>query len=249
MDTPEMPPASELLASGMAMAEVAARYPGSAIIEGALVLDPAIVYADDGNAKLYYEGLSAAEAAKEYVDSGDWGYRTETIWVDVHTWRLGLDEDGDEVRVDEESHSIALEVDEPECSDGQEHDWRAPYSVVGGIRENPGVWGHGGGVIMHEVCRHCGTYRVIDTWATDRETGAQGLRSVEYREADEASLAWVSEHSISVDDLLDEIDALCEQNPERVDESVHIYNREAIAGRERVECLLAQRDYLRDLEG
>jgi hypothetical protein len=40
------------------------------------------------------------------------------------------------------------------------HDWRTPHSVVGGLRENPGVWGVGAGVAEHFVCSRCGAYKV-----------------------------------------------------------------------------------------
>lgn len=76
-----------------------------------------------------------------------------------------------------------LEID-PGCST-DEHDWQSPHSVVGGCRENPGVWGRGAGsgVVVAEVCARCGAYRY-------QETGARV--PVEYREADDASRAWVA---------------------------------------------------------
>ena len=51
--------------------------------------------------------------------------------------------------------------------------------------------GHGGGVIIREVCAHCGAYQVTDTWAERSDTGEQGLRSVKYLEAGKASLGWI----------------------------------------------------------
>lgn len=150
--------------------------------------------ADDGNAEVEYElADTAAEAAREYVNDGDWGDRSTTSWIRVYVWRMGLYlEDGavNEATIDREPHTVMLAAEEPECEEGEDHDWQSPLRVVGGIAENPGVWGHGGGVIITEVCAHCGTYRVTDTWAQDPETGEQGLRSVEYRDADDASLAW-----------------------------------------------------------
>lgn len=160
----------------------------------AVVLDGWI--ADDGNCEVecpYAD--SAREAAEEYVSDGDWGDDSSTSWVDVHTWRIGLqlgDDGVEEIRVDEETHTIAIEPREPACADGHEHDWRSPHSVVGGCESNPGVWAHGGGVVITEVCLHCGRYRDTDTWAQHPQTGEQGLRSVEYRDADEASLVWVA---------------------------------------------------------
>lgn len=119
-----------------------------------------------------------------------WDDVTETMWV--HNYACFVDPVTDE-SIDGWRINVIVEIspDAPACDDC-EHDWCSPISVVGGIAENPGVWGHGGGVIIREVCAHCGVYRVTDTWAQDRSTGEQGLRSVEYEPADEDSLAWVS---------------------------------------------------------
>lgn len=135
--------------------------------------------------RIAIEADSPAEAAQEYVDGGDWGDTDEsTRWVTV---AVAEEPDGD----DAQDVRVTLEPTEPECAEGESHDWRAPYAVLGGLEENPGVWGNGGGVILRRVCRHCGTYRVTDTWAQDPETGEQGLTSVSYEEADDDSLAWV----------------------------------------------------------
>ena len=151
---------------------------------------------DDGNAEVRYRYASSGrEAAELYVDGGDWGDRSETSWIGVYAWQIGymIDADGDLVilEIGREQHTIELPAEEPDCEEGHDHDWRSPHSVLGGLAENPGVSGHGGGVIIREVCAHCGRYRITDTWAQDRSTGEQGLRSVSYEEADAASLAWV----------------------------------------------------------
>ena len=88
--------------------------------------------------------------------------------------------------------TIAIDPDEPKCEEC-EHDWKSPYSVVGGLKENPGVRGNGGGVIITEVCCHCGCYRITDTWAQNPSTGEQGLESVRYEEPDSMSAAYVKE--------------------------------------------------------
>lgn len=166
-----------------------------------VVIEPGWI-ASDGTAEVEYSAASDGEhAAEAYVADGDWGDRsTRTDWISVYAWRRGwalLPPDGDdeaeaiELTIDREWHSVEIAPDEPDCTDGHEHDWRAPYSVLGGLRENPGVQGHGGGVVITEVCAHCGTYRVTDTWAQRSDTGEQGLRGVEYRDADDASRAWV----------------------------------------------------------
>lgn len=137
-------------------------------------------HADDGNSEIEIECGTAEEAAQEYVDGGDWGEIEETCWITVYVWRDGIDEDGDVVKVDRGSHKITLQPEEPECSEGEGHDWQSPYEAVGGIKENPGVWGHGGGVIINECCVRCGCGKQTNTWAQDSEDGEEGLESVSY---------------------------------------------------------------------
>ena len=76
--------------------------------------------------------------------------------------------------------SVTLQPEEPSCTHEGGHDWQAPHEIVGGSKENPGVWRHGAGVRIHEVCIHCGCGRVTDTWAQRPDTGEQGLTSIEY---------------------------------------------------------------------
>jgi hypothetical protein len=144
---------------------------------------------DDGNCEVEIEADSAQEAAQEYVDGGDWGEDDETFWIDVFVQEV--DEDGEEVG-DRESVTIQVDPPEPKCVEDQEHEWKSPYSVLGGLKENPGVQGHGGGVIIREVCKHCGKYKTEDTWAQNSNNGQQGLDSVKYEEADESSEEWVN---------------------------------------------------------
>lgn len=147
-----------------------------------IVLRPHRWHADDDNAEVIYDDICGADAAQAYVDEGDWGEDDgRTSWVTVRVWRLGIDPEGDLVRVDEASHKIAINPCEPECTE-DDHDWQSPHEIVGGIKENPGVWGSGGGVKIAEVCMHCGCRRATDTWAQDPADGEQGLTSVSYDE-------------------------------------------------------------------
>ena len=124
----------------------------------------------------------ALEEARSNVDRSN--YTCEgTIWIDVEVVDIVTGENG--------AATVMLEPEEPDCVDGHDHDWQSPYSVLGGIKDNPGVWGHGGGVIIKECCAHCGAYRVTDTWAQRQDTGEQGLTSVEYEDADEDSRWWL----------------------------------------------------------
>ena len=135
---------------------------------------------DDGNGQAdEVEAATAREAAEAYAADGDWDRIESTMWITVSVWPSGQ---GDE---DAQAESITVSVDpqEPACSEAA-HDWQSPHDIVGGLKENPGVQGHGGGVTIHEVCSHCGRSRWTDTWATDPDTGEQGLRSVSYEEPD-----------------------------------------------------------------
>jgi hypothetical protein len=110
----------------------------------------------------------AVEWAREgdYIDEGQ-----ETIWVDVRV--DGADGSHDTV-------TVAIDPEEPECSDENGHEWAAPVDIVGGCKESPGVYGHAGGVTISEVCVHCGCRKLIDTWAQRRDTGEEGLKSLRY---------------------------------------------------------------------
>jgi hypothetical protein len=172
--------AAAALAAGETTVQSIAAETGWPLIDDILIPEPNMWHANDGNAEIIEEHDSAHEAAQSYVDDGTWGDTSETQWISVRVWREGIDEDGDIVCVDEESSKVTIEAEEPECTGGEEHDWRSPYSIVGGIEENPGVWGHGGGIMIQEVCMICGCGKTTDTWAQDPSDGQQGLDSVSY---------------------------------------------------------------------
>lgn len=113
----------------------------------------------------------ALDEARSNVDRSNYSGEG-TIWIDFSV-RC-------ELTGEESSGTECLDEDEPECEDGAEHDWRSPHEIVGGCKDNPGVWGNGGGVIIHECCMRCGCARITDTWAQRRDTGEQGLTSVSY---------------------------------------------------------------------
>lgn len=75
---------------------------------------------------------------------------------------------------------MALDPEEPECDHEDGHDWQRPHEILGGLKENPGVWGNGGGIIANSCCMRCGCKRTWNSWAQNPETGEQGLDSVEY---------------------------------------------------------------------
>jgi hypothetical protein len=119
---------------------------------------------------------SAAEAlveARSNVDRANYREDGGTLWIAIEV-RC-------ELTGEAASETVDCEPDEPDCERGSTaHDWQSPYEIVGGIRENPGVWGSGGGVIIHEVCVICGCGRTTDTWAQNPANGEQGLTSVSY---------------------------------------------------------------------
>lgn len=158
---------------------------------------------DDGGSEEFAVSCDADafEYAREYARDGSWGDITSTIWIGACVWRLVVDEDGDDAWEELDTISVEINPEVPECVDSEGdipgaeyiddstllasddddgHRWRSPHELLGGLKENPGVWGHGGGVIVTEVCMRCGCQRTTDTWAQDRTSGQQGLTSVEH---------------------------------------------------------------------
>jgi len=131
------------------------------------------------------------DAVRAWLEATDWE-NSSTLWFTGYAIPLdpstGASDGTHRVRV-----SVTLHPEPPKCATGQEHDWRSPIEIVGGIAENPGVWGHGGGVRIHEVCANCGVHRHTDTWATNPETGEQGVESIAYEDADDETTDWVAE--------------------------------------------------------
>lgn len=130
----------------------------------------------------------AIERARDWAADGDYGDVESTLWVDVRLSEVCPECAGRGRHTSEcdsrpalldERVTAQIEPRAPKCTES-EHDWQSPLAIVGGIKENPGVWGHGGGVVINECCMHCGCARITDTWAQRRDTGEQGLTSVRY---------------------------------------------------------------------
>jgi hypothetical protein len=116
----------------------------------------------------------AREQARDWATDGSYDTSAGYVYVTVYI----MDTSGECM----ETVSVALPMDEPQCDNASgEHDWQGPYGIVGGLRENPGVWGHGGGVVINRVCMTCGCGKRTDTWAQRRDTGEQGLTEVTYQ--------------------------------------------------------------------
>lgn len=132
----------------------------------------------------------AFKEAREFMKDG---YTAEksTEWYDYIITEY--DDDGEEIR--REDRTITIDPQEPDCEfEGEtfkEHEWVSPHEIVGGLEENPGVHGHGGGVVFYEFCKHCGLQLKTDSWAQRPDNGQQGLHSVSYEEASNEILAWL----------------------------------------------------------
>ncbi|MCH8517910.1 MAG: hypothetical protein LAT68_16530 [Cyclobacteriaceae bacterium] len=125
------------------------------------------------------------EAAEAFCSDFDSSERSVAYRVVVSGGTLG--EEADE-------HIVVAHPPEPRCDaacDGQ-HRWQSPHALVGGIEQNPGVWGTGGASLrIEEVCVLCGTKRVTTT-------PNQGFES----EHDHTTISY-EEHAVSVDVLED----------------------------------------------
>lgn len=149
---------------------------------------------------IYAESLEdAIEQGREWIEAGDWeqGNDEETLACEVG--EIVRDENGDidaDATWDADRHDCSGTLpanDAPECIDGDcdGHDWQSPYSVLGGCKENPGVWGGGHGQVMIKtVCACCGMYRTADYGATSSSNGTRTTRTT-YEDADDASVAWL----------------------------------------------------------
>lgn len=117
----------------------------------------------DGEHGGIIDATSAAEALEIAKDAVECQDNLSTEWVDV---LVRCRETGEEAE-----ETVTVEPTEPECEPGQKHDWQEPHAILGGLEENPGVWGHGGGVTIDSVCMRCGCGRTHDTWAQRPSNG------------------------------------------------------------------------------
>ncbi len=144
--------------------------------EGATTTWVDVMIEDRTNAKLFdyagyvKQGIVGPDASPECHKCGEvipWGSRAYSNGISTTTEGDYLCQDCESVP--SETLTITIEPDEPQCSHDDGHVW-----------EETGVRGNGGGVICTDICAHCGTRRVTDTWAQRRDTGEQGLASTKY---------------------------------------------------------------------
>ena len=144
---------------------------------------------DDGNSEIIEaEDMDAAkEKAEEMWQDGSWDGK---CLIDVYIQEIDWDDNdvGDREEIEVE---CGEDPEEPECSeDEDEHEWESPHDVVGGLKENPGVWSLGGTTMLFKtVCRHCGIFREETHYGSNRNP--QQCDTIEYMEPDDDSLEWV----------------------------------------------------------
>jgi hypothetical protein len=151
----------------------------------------------DGQAQdiLHDVAPADAEAAIEaWLTDGDWDTSEGPLHLTAYAYPI----DPTTGTADGEGRACGeatIEQDAPDCEGDEEHTWRSPHSVVGGLRENPGVHGHGAGIIAREVCPHCGWYRVYESARQDGS--GRYHEAISYAEPDEDSLAWVARRAVA----------------------------------------------------
>ena len=143
------------------------------------------------------EELAALAAYLEYDDGTVAEDVVEMSQSIAERIRDYLDEDDEDLTDDQPATdcSGSYSDPEPECdsdgSDDGEHDWREPHDLVGGVRENPGVFSLGGTrMAFRSVCACCGVYRREERAGSNRNPG-EPKAVVTHEPADEASEAWV----------------------------------------------------------
>ena len=117
----------------------------------------------DDDATDAIDAASPQEAAEEYASA--FPSRDEAYWITVGVWLA----DGTQDRDDCETIVIAIQPDEPECSDGTTvHAWDSPS------------WLPDHGRVGQAVCLDCGCSRITDNNAQNRVDGTQGHTSISY---------------------------------------------------------------------
>jgi len=132
----------------------------------------------------------ASDAVEAWLTGGDWDASEGQLYLVAYA--VAIDPvTGEAVEHTRVCGEATIEQPEPDCEGDEEHDWCAPHSVVGGLRENPGVYGAGAGIRSRQVCAHCGAYSVYESARQDSGTGRY-YGATSYEDADEDSLAWVA---------------------------------------------------------
>jgi len=132
----------------------------------------------------------ATDLALAWLWGGEWGEEEDYVSMTI------TDENGETTEVE----CIVGGPTEPVCHEDGEHDWESPYEIVGGLKENPGVWAFGGGQLkFDEVCCNCGRFRQTITESLNGQWPRTPER-VTYSEPDKASLAWAGRSNVDEDE-------------------------------------------------
>lgn len=132
---------------------------------------------DEGADKIIYGAKAdAARAAHEFACEGVEDLVEELGKTVYGEARYAPVDDPNAVEIVE----VRVDPDPPACVDGGEHEWDSPAEIVGGIPENPGCWGHGGGIVIEEVCMRCACGRTRDTWDQSVRGDGEPAESVQY---------------------------------------------------------------------
>ena len=123
--------------------------------------------------------LYAIPTAKITNPEACWSFRTD-IFPDL--------DDGDAWELLEQ-YEIDLGFSEVQPKDPEAdhtHKWDSVCEIEGGLKENPGIQGHGAGIIATYHCTHPGCYLTMtcDTWDQNPSNGRQGVETTTYGELD-----------------------------------------------------------------
>lgn len=150
----------------------------------------------------------AIEKGRDWIEDGEWsGCREDGdiirlgITLDACVRKITHDVGGDDITEEQDAHdcSGSYSDPEPECEEGGGdddggHDWQSPHELVGGIDDNPGVWATGGtSMRFATVCGRCGCYRTENRVGCQRNADDADA-TVEYRDADDDSKAWLKQY-------------------------------------------------------
>jgi len=137
----------------------------------------------DGTVDNVFQATGAVEAMDLAIDwwmEGSWENKTE---LDIFVQEINPWDDDMEFPMEWKTIEVGEDPPEPECTE-DEHDWERPYEIVGGLKENPGVWSAGGTTMtFHSVCSHCGLHKHETQHGAQRNPGQ--LDTIEYRRGDE----------------------------------------------------------------
>lgn len=117
----------------------------------------------------------AGERTRDWIEGGDWGDDGAIVSA---RWELyeGDNADGDPVEDGHEQVEIEPDHDTLMRRAGApadcDHEFISTYEVEGGLRENPGVWSHGGTTMsFRSHCRHCGLQKREVSYGSQRNPG------------------------------------------------------------------------------